>query len=218
MAKKSGLKTAVLIGNILLLVGLSASSVFLFMKNKDLNEQLTLTSEEKNKRLVAEINKVYKLPDEEPVVAIVTNPEEFKTQYPTFTDAQSGDYLLFFRKARLNVLYRQSEKRVVTTANVVVPIAVELVGDTDSVEAAAKKLEKFGQQIAITKTVTDGLTQSFVYDIDDDQKEETASIAKELGLDVGATLPNTIKPIDQTEIIIAVSAGGDAESSAAPAP
>ena len=46
MAKKSGFKTALLIGNIVLLVGLSASSVFLFMKNKDLNK--TVQSSKKN--------------------------------------------------------------------------------------------------------------------------------------------------------------------------
>jgi hypothetical protein len=201
--KGSGTKRTLLIINVMLLLGLTASTAYLFMKNRDLNDQITLTSDEKNRRLVAEINKVYKLPEEDPVVAVVTNPEEFKQQYTSFTDAQNGDYLLFFRKARLNVLYRQSEKRVVTTADVVVPIAVEIVGKTEAVEAAAKRLEKFGQQVTITKTINDEVTQNFVFDVDDDQKTEAESISKELGYDVGTTLPTTIKPSAQTELVIA---------------
>lgn len=188
-----------------LFVGMAAATTYLFLENKDLNEQLTLTTEEKNKRLVAEINEVYDLPDEEPVVAIVTNPEEFKSQYPVFDNAEAGDYLLFFRKNRLNVLYRQDEKRVVKTANVVVPITVELVGTQAAVDSAEEKLKDFGNQITVVKTVRDGITQSFIFDVDDDQAAEIEQIADVLSYEVGATLPSSITPGEQTEIIVVVS-------------
>ncbi|MCA9328449.1 hypothetical protein KC959_01650 [Candidatus Saccharibacteria bacterium] len=213
MARMSTGKKVLMAANVVALVGLAGSTGYLFMKNRTLNDQITLTTEEKNKRLVAEINEVFDLPDEEPVVAVVTDPEEFKKQYSAFDNANAGDYLLFFRKARLNVLYRQSEKRVVKTANVVVPIAVELVGSEDAIAAAEKKLAEFGNQISITKTVKDGITQSFVFDVDDDQKAEAESIAKQLGYEIGATLPSSISPVDQTEIVIAVTS----EKTTAPA-
>lgn len=205
MARKLSIKKSLLIVNVVALIGLVGAAGYLFFENRDLNEQLTLTTEQKNQRLIDEINEVYDLPDEEPVVAIVTDPEQFKTEYPTFESAQSGDYLLFFRKARLNVLYRQNEKRVLQTANVVVPIAVELVGEEAAIDAAAVKLADFGNQVTLTRTVTSGINQSFVFDVDADQNPEAQSIAQRLEFDLGATLPSTITPNDQTEIIVVVS-------------
>ena len=204
MARVSTTKRIIMIANIVLLLGLAGSTGYLFMKNRDLNDQITLTTEEKNKRLVEEINKVFDLPKEDPVVAIVTDPVEFKKQYVAFDNAESGDYLLFFRKARLNVLYRQSEKRVVKTANVVVPIAVELVGSETATAEIEAKLADFGNQITITKTIKEGITQSFVFDIDADQKAEAESIAKQLGLEIGATLPSSITLSETTEIVVFV--------------
>jgi len=200
-------RKALIILNIVLLIGLAGAAGYLFIENRDLNDQITLTTEEKNRRLVEEINQVFDLPDEEPIVAVVTDVEEFKKTYGTFNNAETGDYLLFFRKARLNVLYRQDEKRVVKTANVAVPISVELIGSEKATNDAEKKLADFGNQITITKKVTDGISQSFVFDVDDDQGEEAGSIATQLGYDVGSTLPSTIIPADQTEIVISVSAG-----------
>ncbi len=205
MARMSTSRKVLLIANIVALVGLTGSTTYLFMDNRKLREDSGLSSEEKNKRLVEEINKVFDLPDEEPVVAIVTDPEEFKKQYTAFDNAETGDYLLFFRKARLNVLYREDEKRVVKTANVVVPITVEIVGSEAAVAAAGKKLEQFGNQITIVKTIKEGVTQSFVFDKDADQKDETDAIAKELAFETGATLPTSITPGAQTEIIVAVA-------------
>lgn len=199
----------VLVGlNIVALVGLSVSTVMLYMSNKDLKQSQSLTTEQKNKNLVEEINKVYNLPDEEPVVAVVTDPEEFKKQYTAFDNAQNGDYLLFFRKARLNVLYRQSEKKVVKTADVVVPITVELIGSEAAMTSAEEQLKEFGNQITVVKTKTDGITQSFVFDVDGDQSEETESVAKQLGYEIGSTLPTNFTPGEQTEIVVAVSSSG----------
>ena len=199
------MKKALIFANAVLLIGLAGATGYLFLENRDLNDQITLTSEEKNKRLVEEINKVFDLPEEEPVVAIVTDVEEFKKQYTTFDNAETGDYLLFFRKARLNVLYRQSEKRVVKTANVIVPIAVELVGTQEAIDDATKKLSQFGDQISITSKVDANIKQSFVFDIDSDQTAEAQSIASLLDYEIGSTLPSSITPTDQTEIVIAVT-------------
>lgn len=207
----------VLVGlNIVALIGLSVSTVMLYMSNKDLKRDQNLTTEQKNKNLVEEINKVYNLPDEEPVVAVVTDPDEFKKQYTAFDNAQNGDYLLFFRKARLNVLYRQSEKKVVKTADVVVPITVELIGSEAAMTAVEEKLKEFGNQITVVKTKTDGITQSFVFDVDGDQNAETDSIAKQLGYEIGSTLPTNFTAGEQTEIVVAVSAGGAAISPVTP--
>jgi hypothetical protein len=201
----SRLKITLTIFNVLLLIGLAGAAVYLYIDNQDLKEVLSLSTEEKNARLVEEINKVYDLPDEVPVVAVVADPEQFKSQYPFFDNAESGDYLLFYRKARLNVLYRQDEKRVVKTADVVVPISVEVIGSQDAIAVAEEKLKQFGEQITIVQTVKVGMTQSFVFDVDDDQKAIAESIATQLGLEIGSTLPSSITPAELTEVVIVVT-------------
>jgi len=205
MARRTTSRTVLVIANVLLIVGLVGATAYLFVENSDLNDQITLTTEEKNARLIQEINEVYDLPDEEPVVAVVTDPGEFKQQYTAFDNAESGDYLLFYRKARLNILYRQSEKRVVKTANVVVPIAIELVGTQEAIDEAEVTLGDFGNQITIVKTVDDSVKQAFIFDVDSDQADELKAIADLLGVEVGLTLPSSLSPSENTEIVIVVT-------------
>lgn len=204
--KKNKVKIGLLALNVLVIAGLAGLSFVLYNKNRDLNEVLGLSTEEKNTRLIKEIDTVYDLPDETPVVAIVTDPEKFKSDYPTFANAEGGDYLLFFRKARLNVLYRQKDKRVVQTANVNVPITVEIVGSEAALPAIEEKLKQFGNQVSVKKTVNNEITQNFVFDIDSDQEAETQSIATTLQYEIGATLPFNLKPSEDSEIVVAVGA------------
>lgn len=205
MARSSTTKKVLMTLNVLVIVGLMGATGYLFMENRDLNDQANLTTEQQNERLVAEINEVYDLPDETPIVAIVTDVDEFKSQYTSFDNAQQGDYLLFFRKNRLNVLYRQSERRVVKTADVAVPISVELIGTQAAVDRVEDELAEFGNQIDITKKIDSDISQSFVFDVDDDQSSETKSIADFLGYDIGTTLPSSLVPDTLTEIVIAVA-------------
>jgi len=211
-AKKSKAKLTLIAVNVLVILGLGGLSAYFYLENQDLNEQITLTTEQKNARLVAEVNEVFDLPDEDPVVAIVTDAEQFKAEYTTFKEARSGDHLLFFRKACLNVLYRQADKKVLQTANPVCPVAVELIGEKDAVDAALQKLSGFGNQIAVTQTVSSDITQSFVFDVDGDQSAEAQSVADQLGLGLSATLPVGVTLGTQTEIVIAVSSDADSEN------
>jgi len=206
------MRKILIIVNIVLLLGLGGATGYLFLENRDLNDQIGLTTEEKNRRLVEEISGVFDLPDETPIVAVVTDVDEFKGTYPTFDNAEQGDYLLFYRKNRLNILYRQSEKKVVKTADVVVPIAVELVGTQEAIDTAQKNLEDFGNQITITSKVDDSINQAFVFDIDNDQSSEASSIAEQLGLEIGSTLPSSVTPDDITEIVITLTTNSTSET------
>jgi hypothetical protein len=199
------MRKILIIVNIVLLLGLGGATGYLFLENRDLNDQIGLTTEEKNRRLVEEISGVFDLPDETPIVAVVTDVDEFKGTYPTFDNAEQGDYLLFYRKNRLNILYRQSEKKVVKTADVVVPIAVELIGSQAAIDAARNNLEDFGNQITITSKVDDSINQAFVFDVDDDQLSEASSIAEQLDLEIGSVLPSSVTPDEITEIVVTVT-------------
>lgn len=55
-------------------------------------------------RLVAEVGQMMILPDEQPQIATVTNPDAL-TSDPFFAGAQKGDKLLIFSKARRAILF-----------------------------------------------------------------------------------------------------------------
>ncbi len=206
------MKNALIALWVLLTLGLLGTTGYLFMQNRDLDRQINETTEEKNERLVNEINKVFDLPDETPVVAIVTDKEQFISEYPVFENAESGDYLLFFRKARLNVLYRQSEKRVVKTAQVAVPISIELIGSKDAIAEAESQLQELEGSVTLVKTVNTGIAQSLIYDVDQDQADETSQLADRLEIKSASTLPDTITPGDTTEIVILLADSSAPES------
>jgi hypothetical protein len=96
-----------------------------------------------------------------------------------------------------------------------VPITIEIVVSDKAIAANEQKLAEFGDQITVVKTIKDGVTQSFVFDVDSDQKTETESISTKVSYDVGTTLPESIKPTAQTEIIIV--AADNAPSAVQPA-
>jgi hypothetical protein len=192
--------------NVFFVLGLFTTSAYLFVQNRDLNDQLKLSTEEKNKILVDEINKVFNLPDEDPVVDVVKDPEVLKDQYETFDSAEEGDYVLSFEKAKLNILYRQKENRVIKTANIETPMYIEIMGTKEGIAETEKKLSNFKEEIAVIKTESNEITQSFVYDVDSDQTQELDSIAELLDYEVGSTLPASITPGERTEIVIAVVA------------
>lgn len=206
-------KNIILVVNIVALLGLAGSTGYLFMKNRDLKAEIALPAEERtrknNEKLVTEIKKVFQLPDEEPQVIFVNDGQKAASENPgiaaVFKDLKTGDYILLYKKARLGVQYRPTDKKVVFSSTIAVPISVEIIGSEEDIAAAEKKLADFGNQVTITKTVKEGITQSFVYDSDDNQKDETAAIAKQLGYEVGATLPSSITPSGSTEVVIVVS-------------
>lgn len=69
-------------------------------------------------RLKSEVAKLIEVPkDETPTVATVTDAEKLKSQ-PFFANAQTGDKVLIFPKAKKAVLYRPSTKKVIEVAPV----------------------------------------------------------------------------------------------------
>lgn len=217
---KNNTKRTLMVLNIVALIGLAGFSAYLFMENRELNDEVNLTNQEKNEKLIAEVNEVYDLPDEDPVVGVVRDVDEFKQEFTAFAndDVQVDDRLLFFRKNRLNVLYRPSESRVVKTYNVTLPIAVELVGPEAALNEFEERLATFGNSVTITRKIDNNITQAFVFDVDNDQTADTARIAEELGIDVGTTLPNGATTEPTTEVVIYVVSSGSSEPAPAPEP
>ena len=216
MAKSnsSTLKKILVIFNVILLLGLTGATAYLFIENRDLNRELALPEQERkdlqNQKLLAEISDIFDLPEgEEPTIVYVNDAAKAVEENPglaeVFDDLQQGDYLLVYRKARTAIHYRPNDKKVIKSTSVNLPIAVQVFGAEKDISALDDKFEQFGNQIVVSRTQKDGITQGFIYDVDDDQKAETESLAEQLGLEIGTTLPAGIEPDNQTEIVVVVA-------------
>lgn len=63
--------------------------------------------------VLAEVGKSYNLPtDESPTIATITSEDKLKDQV-FFANAKNGDQIILYSKAKLALLYRQSEKRLI---------------------------------------------------------------------------------------------------------
>lgn len=71
-------------------------------------------------RYVAEVGKVYALPEgEDPSVATVSDKSKLEDQ-PFFEKAENGDITLIYTKAKLAILYRPSNKQIVNVSSVTI--------------------------------------------------------------------------------------------------
>jgi hypothetical protein len=83
-------------------------------------------------KVTSEVGNLFILPSEKPTVAQVQDKEKLKGQ--TFFDkAENGDYILIYSEAKLALLYRQKDRKLVNVG----PITV---GDQNNQQTAAPKV------------------------------------------------------------------------------
>lgn len=127
-------KNALLVINILLIIGLAAAAGLYFKKHQDLTARYNevqskyeeLSSDPQAvqaaevRRYIEEVGKVYDLPkDEQPSVATVKDKEQLKDQ-AFFAKAENGDITLIYSNAKLALLYRPSTKQLVNVSSVTI--------------------------------------------------------------------------------------------------
>lgn len=106
---------------VVILAGLAG---FFYWKYTDLRANPDSVAQETTQRLVNKVGNLYALPDEEPTVAQISDREKLNDQ-PFFQNAENSDYLLIFTNAKLAVLYREDENRLINVG----PIAITPEGD-----------------------------------------------------------------------------------------
>ena len=225
MARKSGINKTI-VANVVVILALAGTSTYFYMQNRDLNSQLALTDQDRvaqqNEELLADVGKLYDLPEEEPTIFLVNDPVKTQEDNPgikdLFSDLKKDDYLLVYKTERLGIQYRPSEKKIIKTATLTIPISVELFGSEQAMEDISKVLEeKYSTQVSIKKTILEGVTKGFVFDTTTKLGGELDNISKETGLEKGINLPDTIKPDSQTEIVIVVADAQNSNSQEVPA-
>ena len=213
MAKTSISKKIVIIVFALLVTGLAGSTTYLFIENSDLKKTASLSEEDKlkieNDKIISEVGMLIDLPDEDPTIFKVNDPEKTEEGNPgiteLFPDLQKDDYLLVYKVNRLGIQYRQSQNKIIKTATITLPINIEVFGTEEAVaEIEQKLLALYNNRVVIIKQNIDGITQSFVYDNTGKLKTETEALSKEMEIEIGSTLPTNITPGEQTEIVIVV--------------
>ena len=213
MAKTSTGKKVLIVLSALLIVGLAGATTYLFMENKDLKEDLSLSESERNAKegakIIAAVSKLTNLPEGEPVQILVNDPAKAIEDEPglakIFDDLKKGDIILVYQKDRSAVQYRPSENKIIKNSPISLPIAIEIIGSDSAIKEMELKLAEYGNQVTITKIIDDNIKDPFVFAVNNKLSEETSKIAEKIGYVVGSTLPSSITPSGQTEIVIVVT-------------
>lgn len=100
---------------IVTLISASAAVYFYMQANTNKQDQAAVEV----KQVVDRLAELMQVPDETPTVAKVTDKEKLKDQ-PFFKDAETGDRLIIFPKAKKAVIYRESTNKIVNVG----PIAI----------------------------------------------------------------------------------------------
>ena len=74
--------------------------------------------------VVAKVQVLIELPDEEPTLATVSDVEKLKDQ-AFFANAQNGDKVLIFQKAEKAILYRPSTNKIIEVGPITITLPVE---------------------------------------------------------------------------------------------
>lgn len=101
------------------IVLLAVVAGYFFWQYTNLKANPDAAAQETTQRLTDKVSKLYALPSEKPTVAQINDKEKLKEQ-PFFKSAQNGDYLLIFTNAKLAVLYRENENKLINVG----PIAI----------------------------------------------------------------------------------------------
>jgi hypothetical protein len=117
--KSPSRNNAVLIVSAVVIVALAALAGFFYWQYSNLKANPDSVAQETTQRLVDKVGTLYALPEEEPTVAQISDKEKLKDQ-PFFQSAENGDYLLIFTNAKLAVLYREADNRLINVG----PIAI----------------------------------------------------------------------------------------------
>lgn len=108
-----------------------------FVKSFTLSQSEDEKAKEQTKTLIAQVKKHMVIPDEEPVVATVTDASLLVKEQKFFEGAENGDMLLVFPKAAKAIIYSSKRDLVVNVGPLIAPTqanGTELQNPAPSIE------------------------------------------------------------------------------------
>lgn len=206
MNKNNRVIYIVLIIVVLLAVGTAG---YFAKKYFDLKANPNQASQEETARLTEAVGKLYELPkDETPIVGKVQDKEKLKDQ-PFFKNAQNGDDILIYQKAKVAIIYRAKENKLINVGPIAIDAAAQQ-GQTSATVQVFNATSKTGAADAILKSVNEiaGLqvsqsisdaknkntSQNIIVDVNGTKGELAKQIAEKLGGTVGSLPAGEAKP------------------------
>lgn len=191
---------------------------FYFIKYQQLNDkyqELTMTEEERAKKTVAEVAKLYKIPsyDEEKPTQVgafkdQATVDDFKKRSDFFKDAVVNDVLLAYQKADTVVIYRPSEKKVIATDQYSKILAgtvnIAVIAPADKADATEQQIKQKIKNAVVTEKVTPktSISSGIVVDVTGKEAEAAKKTADLLGYTVGSLPQGETMPTGATFVVI----------------
>lgn len=181
-----------------ILLALALISGYFYSKYQTLKNNPEQVTKAETEALVDEIGKLIDLPkDETPTLATVLDKEKLKDQ-PFFANAQNGDKILIYTKAKKAIVYRPKDKKIINVGPIAIDqkgqVQVALVnagGDINSVENKVSQLYPDTTAI-LSKTDAknkNNVKKTVVVDVNGQNAEMASKIAGSIGGEVGS-VPN----------------------------
>lgn len=206
-------KIIVIILALIAIAGIAVATYY-FRQYRQLKANPQIASEEEVKGLVDEIGRIMQLPgDETPSVATVLDKEKIKDQ-PFFQNAENGDKLLAYTKARKAILYRPSSGKIIEVAplnidqSAQVPAGLKIAYYNGSQQAGraaeSEKAIKAAHADYVTASLQDAAKKDYektiVVDISGQHAAEATALAELLKGSVAQLPDGEAKP--QADILV----------------
>jgi hypothetical protein len=209
---------------LLIIGGLVATTGYFYNEYQKVKKNPDLIAKEETKSVTDSIKRFMELPsDEEPTLATITDKEKLKDQ-EFFKNAQNGDKVLIYTKAKKAILYRPSTGRVIEFAPLILgptegttessqsnqtqPISVAIYNGTQTPGLTAeyeKKLSGIEGLSVVSKAnaAKSDYTETIVVDITGTNSEMVRNIAKTVGGAVKSLPDGETKP--QADVLVIAS-------------
>lgn len=113
-------KLILLIAGAVVVLGLAGAAGFFFWQYTNLKNNPNAVAQETTQRLVGKVGQLYALPgDEQPTIAQVQDKEKLKEQ-AFFSRAENGDYILIYTNAKLALLYREKDNKLMNVGPITI--------------------------------------------------------------------------------------------------
>jgi hypothetical protein len=218
MQVKRDKRTTILIVLVaVLIVTLLGATAFFAKGYYDLRQNPNKVAEDETKRLVEKVGKLYQLPgDETPVVAKVEDKEKLKDQ-PFFKNAENGDQLLIYQGAKMAIIYREKDNKLINVGPVAMDSApqngqtsasVKVYNASNDQSLANNSVNKVGEiaGLNIDKEVADAkkkdLTGIIIVDVSGTKSSQAQQIADKLGGKVGALPQGEVAPTTDIAVFV----------------
>lgn len=184
----------IFIGMALIVVALFVASGYFYLQYQKIKKNPEIVTKQETEALVEQAGKLIDLPkDETPQVATVLDKDKLKDQ-PFFANAQNGDKILIYTKAKKAIVFRPKENRLINVGPIAIDqkaqVSVAIINSGGDVDSAEKKIsEKLGTNVTIsskTNAATKNVKKVTVVDVSGQNGEAAQQIADALGGSVGS--------------------------------